>query len=410
MRKREGGARKKYSLYVMLAKRTLHPALSFWNHTPDNAPQTPPDSSENDTDDDDYDDISMNSSQPSSRPISVAIPGGNQPPRPTLDEVLANTATPPYTLSAFMAYLSQNHCLETLEFTLDANRYRDTYNTACRKLRESPLTSDSPENEHLRMLWERLISAYVVPGAVREVNLTSQVRDTLLNCRYSTVPPLPQNLDSAVKRIHDLMDESIFIPFLNTFSSSTSVQHSHSTSPHDELDENLAMSNAGLEDSAQRHPSRRRRASPQQSRADFSSYRQQALGYSTRAGKTNQGSQRASGHGSTISGDSGSASLTDDTGSGVSSPELGEPMTPPTTPPSTDMYPHAPVSQSQGQSPKPRSDNAWRKMGMKLGWKKKSGGGSGTTSQASSSSGSRDRESRKPSAEEDPSFFPSTSG
>lgn len=400
MRKRDGGPRKKYSLCVMLAKRTLHPALSFWNTSPNTLDQHPPTPSDSDTDDDD--DVSMNSSQPSSRPISVSIPGGHHPPRPTLDEVLANTATPPYTLSAFMAYLSQNHCLETLEFTLDANRYRDTYNTACRKLRESPLVTDGPESEHLRMLWERLIAAYVVPGAVREINLTSQVRDGLLNCRYSSVPPLPQTLDSAVKRIHDLMDESIFIPFLNTFSSSTSLQHSLSTSPYDEIEESLAMTNASLEDTAVRQPSRRKKASPQQSRADFSSHRQQALGYPSRTASANvsaaaaRTSHRASGVGSVTSGDSASASLTDDSASGLSSPEMGEPMTPPTTPPSTDMYlPQG--GMGQGQSPKPRSDNAWRKMGMKLGWKKKSGGGSATSQ--SSSSGSR--ESRHPSIEDE---------
>ncbi|KAK2763918.1 hypothetical protein FQN54_009537 [Arachnomyces sp. PD_36] len=386
----------------MLAKRTITPALSFWNPTPDATPQSSPIASDSDTDDGDDDDISMNSSQASSRPVSVSLPGGHHPPRPTLDEVLANTATPPYTLSAFMAYLSQNHCLETLEFTLDANRYRDTYNTACRKLRESPLVSESPENDHLRMLWERLMSAYVVPGAVREVNLSSQVRDALLSYHYSSVPPRPQTLESAVKRIHDLMDESIFIPFLNTFSSSTSLQHSQSTSPYDEVEESMAMSNSSIEDSSTaRHPSRRRRASPQQSRADFSSYRQQALGYSNRnanvAAPTNKASHRVSGHGSMVSGDSGSTSLTDDSGSGLSSPDMGEPMTPPTTPPSTDMYPPQ-GGMGQGQhSPRPRSDNAWRKMSMKLGWKKKSGGGSATASQTSSSS----RDSRHPSIEDD---------
>ena len=399
MRKRDGGARKKYSLYVMLVKRSLHPALSFWNTTPDTTPENSPTSSDCDTDEDD-DDISMDSSQPSSRPISVALPGGHHPPRPTLDEVLANTATPPYTLSAFMAYLSQNHCLETLEFTLDSNRYRDTYRSACRKLRESPLVSDGPESEHLRMLWERLISAYVVPGAVREINLTSQVRDGLLNCRYS-IPPPPETLDSAVKRIHDLMDESIFIPFLNTYSSSTSVQHSVSTSPYDEIEETMAMSGSNLEETAPqgRHPSRRRRTSPQTSRTDFSSSRQHSGGHGNRPGNVNMNmvaamgktSHRISGHGSTTSGD-----LTDDSGSGLSSPDVGEPMTPPTTPPSTDMYlPHG----GMGQSPKPRSDNAWRKMGMKLGWKKKSGGGSANSSQPSSAGGGR--ESRHPSVEDD---------
>jgi hypothetical protein len=62
--------------------------------------------------------------------------------RPTLDEVLANTAPAPYTLSAFMAYLSQNHCLETLEFTLDAKRYREAYEDLSRQLGQFPIAAD----------------------------------------------------------------------------------------------------------------------------------------------------------------------------------------------------------------------------------------------------------------------------
>jgi hypothetical protein len=34
----------------------------------------------------------------------------------------------PYTLKAFMTYLSESHCLETLQFTLAAKEYCETYN------------------------------------------------------------------------------------------------------------------------------------------------------------------------------------------------------------------------------------------------------------------------------------------
>jgi hypothetical protein len=37
--------------------------------------------------------------------------------------MLANAAPSPWTLGAFMQYLSENHCLEVLEFTTDASRY-----------------------------------------------------------------------------------------------------------------------------------------------------------------------------------------------------------------------------------------------------------------------------------------------
>ena len=64
-----------------------------------------------------------------SRPLSLSISGPYCPRRPTLQEVLDNTAPPPWTLSAFTAYLSQNHCLETLEFTMDSQRYKMHYDT-----------------------------------------------------------------------------------------------------------------------------------------------------------------------------------------------------------------------------------------------------------------------------------------
>jgi len=49
---------------------------------------------------------------------------GQEQRRPLLSEILTNKAPPPYTLSAYMAYLSQNQCLKNLEFIMDSSRYR----------------------------------------------------------------------------------------------------------------------------------------------------------------------------------------------------------------------------------------------------------------------------------------------
>ncbi|EEH21912.1 hypothetical protein PABG_04123 [Paracoccidioides brasiliensis Pb03] len=286
--------------------------------------------------------------QPSSRPLSLAIP--NFAPRPTLDDVLSNTSSPPYTLSAFMAFLSQNHCLETLEFTMEANRYRDSY------------YADPTKTQHLCMLFQRILKAYIVPAAPREINVSSEVRDDLLSHSNSPTPPPPETLHPAVNRMRDLMEESIFIPFLNS-QSPPSLPDSH-------YDEMTAQddSQMGL------HASMRRQLSPQPS---CLSPRSPATGLALQqlkiTGGIGRSGSRSSGYAlSPLSGDSGSANLTDDSGSMTSSLGAGEPMTPPTTPPSSDVPLHFGPS---GHNPKFRpADNAWKKMGLKLGWKKRAGG------------------------------------
>ncbi|KAJ5184662.1 Regulator of G protein signaling superfamily [Penicillium cf. griseofulvum] len=165
----------------MLKKKTLAPSLFFRNHTPTATPELSPTSSDSDSEED------MESS--GSRPVSLAISSGAFSMRPTLDEVLANIAPPPYTLSAFMAYLSQNHCLETLEFTMEANRYRDSYYALAERLGHDTMESDCPETQHLRMLWKRLLTAYIFPGSPREINLSSEVRDALLQYKDMSAPP-----------------------------------------------------------------------------------------------------------------------------------------------------------------------------------------------------------------------------
>jgi len=102
-----------------------------------------------------------------------------------------------------MAYLSQNHCLENLEFTMDASRYRKHYQA---------LHCSDPA--HVRKLWQKLLDAYIAPNGAREVNLPCCVRDKLLAIPNRRSPPPPEALEPAVRIVRDLMQESVLVPFL----------------------------------------------------------------------------------------------------------------------------------------------------------------------------------------------------
>jgi hypothetical protein len=169
---------------------------------------------------DEPDEMSADESSPP-RPLSVTIPkvagahGPYCPRRPNLREILANTSPPPWTLAAFMAYLSNNHCLETLEFTMDAGRYKKHYAKMLSKAEdgEEPPAKD---REYVQLLWTRLIDAYIQPNGSREVNLPSEVRDPILNLEIGDLPPTPEKLDPAVAKIYELMEESVLVPFINS--------------------------------------------------------------------------------------------------------------------------------------------------------------------------------------------------
>lgn len=271
-----------------------------------------------------------------------------------------------------MAYLSQNHCLENLEFTMEASRYRESYQEFARQLPGSPVVIDTPGIQHLRMLWQRLLSAYVTPGAPREINLPSAVRDDLLRHANATMPPPPETLDSAVRRIYDLMQESIFLPFLNTYSASASVLPlSAPLYAGDDTAASFPFPDFGDSTAVKRTRTRGKRPSPDpymrelaasppmpssghsSSRASF------PLSAVTTKGKS---SGRITGRVSPTYFDSNSPVLTDDSGSFHSHASSGEPMTPPTTPSSAQS--------SLSQSPKSRMDLPWKKMGKKLGFKR----------------------------------------
>lgn len=138
------------------------------------------------------------------------------PWRPTLDEVLDNIAPPPYTLSAFMNHLSQNHCLETLEFILEWKRYCESYRSLVKPAKESIMTTNCSASIDLSQLYQRLLTTYILSGAAREVNLPAKVRDGLLQNKSTSTPPSPEFLEPAVRSIRDLMENSIFVSFLNS--------------------------------------------------------------------------------------------------------------------------------------------------------------------------------------------------
>ncbi|KAF7596970.1 hypothetical protein BBP40_011336 [Aspergillus hancockii] len=143
--------------------------------------------------------------------------------RPKLDEILNDTAPVPYTLGTFIAFLAQNHCLEVLEFILEAKRYRKTYDwlqdhgKVCSEKHGQP--------ERLRRVWDRIIEEYIQTGAAREINVPNEIRQELLQYHetHDSIPH-PDILDCAVQHMHDLLRESILIPFLRTCSGTSHVQ------------------------------------------------------------------------------------------------------------------------------------------------------------------------------------------
>ncbi|KAE8381291.1 RGS domain-containing protein [Aspergillus bertholletiae] len=143
--------------------------------------------------------------------------------RPKLDEILNDTAPVPYTLGTFIAFLAQNHCLEVLEFILEAKRYRKTYGWL--EHQGPKCDEDAVHEERLRRVWDRIIDTYIESGAPREINVPNETREELLEYTktHDSIPP-PNLLDSAVQHMHELLRDSILIPFLRSCSGTSHVQ------------------------------------------------------------------------------------------------------------------------------------------------------------------------------------------
>lgn len=378
----------------MITRKTqiVPPTTKPWNVTPDTSPQLSPVVSDWDADDEanmSTDDLIV------SRPISIGSPtreGAMTPSRPTLEDILNKRSHPPYTHSAFTAYLSQQHCLETLEFTMDAKQYQDKYARTAAQLAGMPLNYDHADVYELQQDWIRILDVYIKPGSPREINLPAEERDDLLDQVYSKQPPEPEALDPSVKRMYDLMGDSIFMPFLNSFNLAPRAK-TFSPEASDfggrreggRKEGRPDVSTSLLDDRGEflhHKPSQRRRSPPSSSSVEFSAPKSPPLATShrhTQSSSITSAISRTSGtrlstqvsNSSAASGpEYGSA---DDSGS-ADSPSSIDPMTPPTTPPSSDLSMGSSLHQ---QSPKPnRSDGGhWRKkMGMNFWVKKKNSG------------------------------------
>ncbi|KAI1825169.1 regulator of G protein signaling superfamily [Xylaria intraflava] len=304
---------------------------------------------------------------PASRPISWAIPRTGSPflKPPTLDDILSNTAPQPWTLSAFMAYLSQNHCLETLEFIMDAERYRTTY----LQMHQSHAGFGM---DHICRLWEKIIGAYILPGAPREVNIPAPVRDSLLRLVYSSsAPPDPTKLDEAAHIVRELMNDSVLVPFLESVVPVTvEAQAEEELKARQERTRLRMARDMGL---------------PEDSSSSSMNTFLPLFGMGRSTSRSNQGLN-----------DLSEVGITDDSSSPSSSP-TAEPVTPPTTPPTTDFSFNASPKALQ----RALSGTSWKKVGAKLGLGRKhkssranSSGANAPSSHpgSSSQSGSRHRD------------------
>lgn len=338
-----------------------------------------------------------------SRPLSVAIPrplgaqGPYCPRRPNLSDILANNAPPPWTLSAFMAYLSQNHCLETLEFTMDASRYRKHFSKMSSRAPSGQILPGSEESNYVLMLWQRLVEAYIAPNGPREVNLPSDIRDSILALSNSGLPPHPSTLDPAVQKVYELMEDSVLVPFLNSFYPQTAHPDSYDDSVDSIPSGYPHQAPHSYDERVTRQRTRERKPSPplstsspinivnRSSAPSSFAHFARSLSHSTR--NSNRASfaphsyqPSSSGGFSTHSSaavfsqsesDSTPEAMSEDFSTSSGSPsQMGEPMTPPTTPPMCDF--ESPARSTGGQS-------GWKKMRSSLGFggtRRRAGGGS----------------------------------
>lgn len=287
---------------------------------------------------------------------------------------------------------------------MDAGRYRKHYAKMMSRASSSG-TPPTKDREYVQALWVRLVDAYIRPNGSREVNLPSDVRDPILSYTYDTLPPAPEKLDAAVTKIYELMEESVLVPFLN----SIYPQSAHPTvasCPYDTSEESIPMTARAYDDrSAFSRRNRHARSSPPPQTAiepHAHSYsppsamnRKSAPSalttslhkarFSVKLSPTTSTTSQPAGEGSNLatiesqavfsdpnfsapgsgSGSGSGPGMTDDSGS-TSSPTNESPMTPPTSPPMSDV----------GHSPK-RDSGMWKKLGrlsgMKVGKKKSQG-------------------------------------
>jgi len=264
---------------------------------------------------------------------------------------------------------------------MDAGRYKKHYGRVTAKAAQQGRPPPEKDWETIKMLWQRLIEAYIQTNGSREVNLPSDVRDPLLTVDSTDAPPPPETLDLAVAKVYELMEDSVLVPFLNSLSPQIVQEQTDLDSRlYDDLSPLTSQTSEGKEKTRWR-TSRHSRHSPPPvgSVADQShsaatvstspaANRKSTASSLSNAFKSHRFSARLSPTSSaTSAGQPGTGvgasssevpvSLTDDSGE-TSSPPYESPMTPPLM---------SPPASERGHSH--RDSGTWKKLGRLSQWK-----------------------------------------
>jgi hypothetical protein len=134
--------------------------------------------------------------------------------RTTLDDILSDHSSGLYSYNALLEFLTQGHCMETLNFIADAKSYRNTYTLysisvdSCDLIRDTTLVAQQ---------WKRLISTYVFPESPCQINLPNHIREQLLEPSDAIVsPPNPERLDLAIGYAYEIITEDALVPFVRS--------------------------------------------------------------------------------------------------------------------------------------------------------------------------------------------------
>ena len=79
---------------------------------------------------------------------------------------------------------------------------------------EQPPSPESLEQAHSWL--KRLMQVYIAPSAPRQINIPSAVQDALLRKSCDSIPPDSSELDEVCRRVCELMNESLLVPFLQS--------------------------------------------------------------------------------------------------------------------------------------------------------------------------------------------------
>ena len=299
--------------------------------------------------------------------------------RPNLTQILSDEAPPPWTLEAFTSYAARNLCLENIEFIQDARRYKTQYQAAMSMPSDHAKSQphqrpgldrfNSFQVEKLKEMWTRLMLTYIAPSSPKEINLTSDIRSGLLPHNKQMMAPSPDLLEPAVKKIEELIEDSILFSFLNE------VQMSESPSVY--FSSGASREQLGLDptDKLIYPPSIQEMISPVSENPSPSPFspvkRSPKHGHFVFPNIDRSSSHRGSpvpAMGAALPGSAANSiapTLSEDSSSVISpAPSQGQ-RTPPRTPPGHDSI-------SKMTSPK-QGHERWKRMSQKFGFSRKSG-------------------------------------